>query len=135
LTTNLKKFFLKLYHNQFCRFLFVGGINTIFGYSVFALFIFLKLHYSIASLLATILGILFNFKTTGYIVFKNKSGGCIWRFFCVYILTYFCGVGFLAVFNYFKISNYTAGAILLFPMAILTFVLQKYFVFKNITIA
>jgi len=33
---------------QFFRFIFVGILNTIFGYSVFAFFIFVGMHYSIA---------------------------------------------------------------------------------------
>ena len=131
MTARIEKLFFKIYHNQFCRFLFVGGINVLFGYGVFALFIFLKMHYSLASFLATVLGVLFNFNTTGYIVFKNKDYKLILHFFGVYTVTYFLGVGFLAIFNYFKVSNYIAGAILLFPMAIVAFLLNKNFVFKK----
>jgi len=51
--------------NKFIRFLIAGAINTLFSTAVFTLLIFLKLHYSMALLIAAILGILFNFKTTG----------------------------------------------------------------------
>jgi len=43
---------------KFIRFFIIGLINTLFGYLMFALFIFLNFHYSIAVLLATILGVL-----------------------------------------------------------------------------
>lgn len=41
---------------RFLKFLMVGALNTVFGYSVFALFTYLNLHYTISTLLATILG-------------------------------------------------------------------------------
>ena len=74
--------------HKFIKFLFVGGVNTVFGYSIFALFLFLGMHYAVATLFATILGILFNFKTTGVIVFNNKDNRAdlqILRRLCSYI--------------------------------------------------
>ncbi|MHC5824813.1 MAG: GtrA family protein, partial [Nostoc sp.] len=43
---------------RFIRFLIVGGINTLFGYSLFALLILLNFHYEIAALISTACGIL-----------------------------------------------------------------------------
>ena len=45
-------------NEKFIKFLFVGGLNTIFGYSVFALLIFMGLYLSFVVIIATILGIL-----------------------------------------------------------------------------
>lgn len=114
---------------QFVRFLVVGGINTVFGYSCFAFFIFINLHYAVASFLATICGIIFNFGTIGNIVFKNRDKSLIFKFFGVYTITYICGIIFLKVFNFYNINNYIGGAILILPMAILSFLLNKHFVF------
>ena len=55
--------------NKFTKYLFVGILNTVFGYSLFALLIFINLHYTLASLLATIAGVLFNFKTMALRIF------------------------------------------------------------------
>lgn len=123
----IKKFF----ENQFIRFLLVGGINMLFGYSIFALLIFLKFHYVLASFLSTFIGILFNFKTTGKIVFKNTNNNLLWKFFGVYGIVYFCNIGMLKFFSTFEITNYISGAILVLPMAILAYFLNKIFVFKN----
>ena len=49
---------------RFMRFILIGIPNTAFGYSLYALLIFLGLRYDLAILIATILGVLFNFKTT-----------------------------------------------------------------------
>jgi putative flippase GtrA len=116
---------------KFIKFLFVGGLNTLFGYGIFALLIYLGLHYALAAGLGTVLGILFNFKTTGVLVFKNHDNRLIFKFFGVYGITYIVNVLALSVFNFFQISNYIAGAILILPMAVLSFILFKKYVFKE----
>lgn len=129
----MKNLIQKFLTKQFLLFVAVGIINTLFAYGVFALFIFIKLHYSLASLLQLILGILFNFKTTGRVVFKNTDNKLLGRFFAIYTLIYGLYLLGLKIFNIFEISNYIAGAILLPPLSLLTFILQKEWVFKNKT--
>jgi putative flippase GtrA len=116
---------------RFIRFLLVGGINTLFGYSVFALFIFLKFHYSLAVLFGTILGILFNFKTTGKMVFNNTDNALLFKFVGVYTATFLINVACLKVFDVFKINMFLAGAFLILPVALFSFMLQKKFVFPQ----
>jgi len=117
--------------NTFTRYIMVGLLNTAVGYSFFAVFIFFGLHYSLAVLLATILGVLFNFKTIGTIVFKNNSNSLIIRFVAVYILTYFLNVEGLHVLKNFRFDIYLAGALMLAPMSIISFILHKTFVFRT----
>jgi putative flippase GtrA len=54
--------------HRFVRFLLVGVLNTIFGYFLYGTLILIGLDYKLAVLLATILGVLFNFQTTGRLV-------------------------------------------------------------------
>lgn len=115
--------------NRFVRFLLVGGINTLFGYGVFALCIFIGIHYAAAALIATVCGVLFNFKTTGTIVFKNGDNALIFRFLGVYAALYTVNTGFLKIFKHFDVDMYLAGAVMLLPMAILAFLLNRKFVF------
>lgn len=117
--------------SKFVKFLFVGGLNTLFGYSIYSLFLFFGFHYALASLLGTVLGILFNFKTTGFFVFKNKDNTLVGRFFVVYLFVYIINVGFLRLFEFFNINLYIAGFVLLLPMALLSFFLMKRFVFSG----
>ncbi|MFC1566314.1 GtrA family protein [bacterium] len=121
----------KMFRIRFIRFLFVGGLNTLFGYSLFSLCIFLGLHYAIAVLIATTIGVLFNFKTIGKIVFKNHNNQLIFKFFVVYSVVYVVNVLGLKIFNIFDISNYIGGAILIMPIAILSYFLNKNFVFEK----
>ena len=114
---------------QFIKFLMVGGINTLFGYGLFALFIFLGFHYAMASFLATVLGILFNFKTTGVLVFQNKDNRLLFRFFGVYGVVFVINVLMLKVLGNVGFDMYIAGALVIVPLAVLSFVLNKLFVF------
>lgn len=116
---------------KFIKFLFVGGINTAVGYGLFAFFLFLKFHYSLAVLFSMILGICFNFKTTGSIVFKNNDNKLIFKFFGVYGITCVLNTICLKVFNSFHFNLYAAGFILVFPMAIISFLLMKKLVFSE----
>jgi len=116
---------------RFIRFLIVGGINTIFGYLVFAFLIFLKFHYALAVLLSTALGVLFNFKTTGRLVFGNGDNRLIGRFIGVYSVLYFVNVAALKFLNLLKMNMYLAGALMILPMAMLSFLMMKRFVFKG----
>lgn len=114
---------------QFIKFLFVGGLNTLFGYGIYALFLALGFDYAIAVFGGTLLSVLFNFKTTGMLVFKNKNNGLIFKFFGVYFFVYILNTLSLSVFNYFNFNLYLAGFVLLFPMALVSYYLMKKFVF------
>lgn len=125
--------FIKLaFKNQFFLFIVVvGGINTLFGYGVFSLLIFIGLHYVFAVFLGTIIGILFNFKTTGCIVFKSKNNRLIIRFFAVYIITYIINVAYLSLFIPYC-NVYLLGAISILPLALLSYFLNKHYVFTRV---
>lgn len=124
-------FIKKLWSIRFFRFLLVGGINTLFGYLIFSVLILLKIHYSIASLLGTILGVLFNYFTTGRIVFNNRDSKLLIKFFGVYGITYLVNLFFLNIFDNLHMNMLIAGAILIFPIALLSYFLNKTFVFRE----
>ena len=110
----------------------MGGLNTVFGFTIYSVFILLHLHYIFAALLGQICGILFNFKTTGTIVFKNKDNRLIFRFFAVYLITYLITIGLLKIFDIYDIGSLVAGAIIILPIAFLSFLLNKKFVFNKL---
>jgi len=116
---------------KFIKFLLVGVINTIFGYSVFALLIFVGLHYTLSALFSTVAGVLFNFKTTGLLVFESRNNLLIFRFITVYGFIYIFNIIILKIFNSYEINMYVAGAIPIFPMAVIAYHLNKHFVFNR----
>ncbi|MDR0367803.1 MAG: GtrA family protein [Bacteroidales bacterium] len=124
-------FIKKLFRNKFIRFVLVGGLNSVFGYGMYALFLAIGLHYTVATLLATIAGVLFNFKTYGILVFKNKSNYLIFRFVLVYIFIYLCNNLFIYCFKAGGIDLYISGAIWLIPGSILSYLLNNIFVYRK----
>lgn len=120
-----------LQKSRFLKFLFVGGINTLFGYSIFSLCIYLNMHYVFATLIATCLGILFNFKTFGRFVFDNTDNKLIFKFISVYLLAYFINILLIKLSTYFTTNIYIAGAIATLIGALFTYTLNKNLVFRT----
>jgi len=116
----------------FARFMVSGVINTIFGYSVFAFFIFIGCGDFTAPFFAEICGIIFNFNTIGGMVFGDRSKKLFWRFCLVYGTIYIFQVTGLKLFAACGVENrYLSGFILLFPGAFLSYTLNKKLVFKK----
>ena len=117
---------------QIIRFLIIGAVNTAFAYGLYALFIFVGLHYTLAVLLSTIIGICFSFKTLGGLVFDNPSNRLIFKFFVVYVCCYFLNIGILRLFSQYIWGNlYAAGLFSSSVVAAVSFYVNKYFVFKK----
>lgn len=128
-----KSFFglFKRVDRKFMKFLFVGAMNTAFGYFIYALFLTLHASHNIALTIQYILGVLWNFKTTGVIVFKNRDNTRIVRFFLSYVFTYSINLVCLNALVALDINKYLAQAIMVLPIAVLSFLIFKKFVFKE----
>lgn len=120
-----------LIKKEFVRFIFVGILNTIVGYLLYAFFLYLGFDYKIAALLATILGVLFNFQTIGRLVFKQHDNTLILRFISVYVIVYFIGIALIKLGKICGLDDYTAGFVALFPNAALSFLLNKFYVYRT----
>ena len=114
---------------QFARFVAVGVVNTAFGYGLFAFFIYMGLHYTVASFLGTVLGIVFNFFTTGRLVFQNMDNSRLPWFFGVYGITYILGIIGLFFLDRMGLDMYRAGLLMIPPSAIISYLLNRQFVF------
>lgn len=115
---------------RFLRFLVVGGANTAFGYGVFALLILIGTHYAFAALISTICGVLFNFQTIGRFVFENHDSALLLRFVGVYAIGYVIGVLLLRLSKALGVDVLLAAALLAFPMALLSYSLNRLLVFR-----
>jgi putative flippase GtrA len=111
------------------KFFLVGILNTIFGYAIFSIFIFIGLHYSLALLFSTILGILFNFKTIGKLVFNNNNNSLFLRFLFVYVLQYFLNIMSISLLSKFYNNLYITGFISTILVSIITYFLHKKIVY------
>lgn len=123
-------FLSRLWQSRFPHFILIGIINTAFGYGVFALLLYLGLHYKLAILLSTCLGILFNFNTIGNFVFKQQEKSLLWRFIAIYGILYFINIYLIKGFYSVYPNYYLAGLLSTLILPILSFSLNKYFVFS-----
>lgn len=114
---------------KFFKFLIVGFINTLFSYFLYVFFVAVGFCANLALFFQYILGVAWNFKTTGTIVFNNKDNSLIFKFVLSYIFTFLVNSILLKLLIQ-NINEYLAQAILIMPIALLSFVILKYWVFK-----
>ena len=117
--------------NNLLRFLIVGGLNTLFGFTVYALFALTEMATWTVLLISNLIGMLFNFFTTGGIVFFDTRISIIPRFLFCYIAIYFI---YLELINWLEPilnSRILAMALIILPMTILSYLMLKFFVYRH----
>ncbi len=127
-------FLSTLFHvdERFIKYLFVGALNTAFAYCLYALLVLIGLEPNIALTFQYVIGILWNFKTTGSLVFKNHNNMLIFKFFGCYIITFTLNSILLYILTeWVKINDYIAQALLVLPIALIAFTIMKFYVFKE----
>ena len=116
---------------QFIKFIIVGVLNTIVGYGIYWAMLQLDFNFTIAALVSTLIGIIFNFFTMGRLVFNSKNNALFYKFVFVYIFLYLISIAGISFIHNFDISYEIAGAIIIIPRAILSYILNKNVVFKK----
>jgi putative flippase GtrA len=123
----------KAWVNHGIRFVLVGVLNTGFSYLIYAVLLFGGLGYQLANLFALLVGILFSFKTQGYLVFDNPNNRLLGRFVVSWVLIYVCVITLIGWLIAFGFDAYSAGALTLPFSVVLSYLAQKYFVFRQAT--
>ena len=115
------------------KFLVVGAVNTVFGYSCYAGLLFIGLHYSLAALFGTLLGIIFNYLSTSRYVYNASSASIsrVIRFVLVYCLHYFVNISCLWLLEQSGFNPYLSGLILIIPMAIVSYLMLNHLVYTE----
>ena len=112
------------------RFVVTGGVNTAFGYGIYAACIYLGAGYAIASAVSIVCGVLFSYKTTSAMVFGRGYRGSLARYIGSYVIVYAFSVLILKTMDSLGINAYLAGVLAAPPCAVLSFALLKLFVFR-----
>lgn len=139
MTGKISNLFRTIFSKQFIRFVLVAALNTAFGLFVNYVFLYvfqnlLKINqaYIISNFLATVVSILFNFKTYGALVFKNKDNKLILRFLLATTFTYLCNVGGIYLLEHTICqNNYVNITVMAIPVGLLNYFLYSTFVFKK----
>ena len=123
-----------LLNKQEIRFLFVGGLNTIVGYGIYAILVYFQLNYLLANTISTLLGVAHSYLWNRFFTFKSKekAGKELIKFISVYLLSYILGSFTLFFFkSILNISPYFAGLINLIFTTLISWFGHKNFSFRK----
>lgn len=115
-------------HTRILRFLIAGGLNTAFGYAVFAALIRAGLGHDAAVVISTIVGVAFNYGTYGK-VFAAQGFGRVPAFIAVYAALLLANILLLRTFVAAGTSPYLGQALVLLIVVPITYLALKRFVF------
>lgn len=115
------------------KFLYVGIVNTIVGYSIYAILVLLEVPYLASLFIATVVGVIFNYFSIGRLVFKSRdSFVTFFKFVATYGIVYLINAFMLNMaMKHLQINPYIAQALCVPPSVFLSWLLMNYWVYKN----
>lgn len=120
------------FEKKFVKYLFVGFMNTVISYIIYAIIVTILNRPSLSLAIQYVLCIFINFQTTGRIVFKNKDNSLITKFILCYLTTFVINRYALdTMVSTMGMDKYLSQALLVFPIAMISFMLLKHFVFSS----
>lgn len=120
-----------LRRHAFLRFILVGLVNTLFGYGVFVLAWLLTQQSIVALAIATIVGVAFNFMSTGAFVFGSTHRRHVAGFVAAYGFLFVLNAVALRALEAASLNAALAQALLTAPMATLSYLLNSRLVFRG----
>ena len=126
-------FLRRFWEIRLFRFFVIGAVNTLFSYLIYAGAILIGMHYTLATLISTVLGIIFNFFTTGKVVFRSLEGRRFFLFMLVYAVTYVVNILLLRLLvDVIHINKLIAGALVTLPVALLSYYLNARWTLRGV---
>lgn len=118
-------------NKKFIKFIFVGILNTIVSYLLFAGIFFLTANKELTLTLSFVIAVVFNYFMVAHYVFKDKREfKKLIKFFLVYILLYIVNFIHLKIFvDIYSINVYLAQFLTLVYLPILSFYINNKYVF------
>jgi putative flippase GtrA len=108
----------------------VALVNTAFGYSVYALLLFLGVNLFVAQVVSYCLGVTFNYFMYRRHVFRDADPAIV-RFVLAYAVNYGVNLAFLAVLHAVIRSDYLSGLAASIAASLVNFVALKLVVFRR----
>jgi putative flippase GtrA len=118
-------------YEKLIGFVLVGILNTAFGYGVFAALYAVTGWHRVAIVLATVIGVVFNFFTTGRLVFRNAAMGRLVPFALGYGVVLVVNIVLVDAANSVGISPFLGQALALPVTVCLAFVINDRLVFER----
>jgi putative flippase GtrA len=120
----------RLQLSHLIRFGVVGSVNSFFAYLVFAFCLRLGCHFSLATLIGSLFGMMTGFKLHGHFVFGNPGRGRFLRFALIFCFVYGVSVGIQEIAR-LAVNGYVAGAIAAAITIPVSFTLNRNLVFHR----
>ena len=112
------------------RYVIVGTLNTAASFGAYCLLIYAGMSYPVASLAALVFGIAVSFVTLGRYVFVKQLSGRMPKFLLVWTVLYFVNIGMIGLIISLGANAYLAGLIAAVPTIGLSFLFQRFYVFR-----
>lgn len=109
----------------------VGGLNTLFGFSIYSLLALSDLSTLVVLITSNVAAMAFNFATTGGLVFRDMSLARVPPFLVSYGVVLVIYLKLIEWLSPICGGRIWAMAIIVLPMAVFTYLLQTTFVFKS----
>lgn len=130
LINHLKYLVFRLLNKNFLKFIFIGAINTFFGYIIFFILVFLNFVPELAIFCATLIGLFFNLYTYSNYFYKRKISIAIFlKFTFNYSIIYITNIIFFYIFN-LMFDKYISQLFCIPFIVLLNWFSLKYFVYK-----
>jgi putative flippase GtrA len=119
--------------HRWVKFLGVGVLNTLVGYSIYAVLVLIGLPYLLALFMATVAGVIFNYFSFGRMVFKADGGWTVFfKFVAAYVLVYVTNAFLLIRLTENGFLNlYWAQVLCIGPSVLVGWLLMNYWVYKT----
>lgn len=124
---------LKIFDKKFIKFIFFGGINTLFAYAILAFFLFLDFHYTLATLISAIVSIASGFFINKHLVFNVKNSKSLIFYYVFWFLMYLLNIFIqfvmleLLLIQNLYFNSFIATAI----TSVVAFIINKRVIFKQ----
>jgi putative flippase GtrA len=130
---NLRFGLERLSDTKTIKFLSAGILNTLFGYFIYAVLLFINIPYTFALFTATIAGVIFNYLIYGRLVFNNNGNWLVFaKFFSAYSIIYIVNIILLRfLMSDFLLNPYLGQSICIPISVLLSWFLMNYWVYKN----
>jgi putative flippase GtrA len=113
------------------RFCLFGGLNTMLGFSIYAGLSWIGLHFTLASLISLIVGIIAGHWGSRNLVFRSSRRNSFVRYVILWGGLYLVNISLIALSISLGLTQIWAGAAAVFIVVPLSFILQRSLVFST----
>jgi putative flippase GtrA len=121
----------RLLHSTLVRFIAVGMLNTAFSYALYAGLVLSHIDYRLALTICSVVTIIWNFNTTGRLVFGNRRKALIFKFVGGYGLIYLVNLGLVIMLARLGVGELARQAVALPVIVACSFALNRGWVFRD----